>query len=526
MSFLDQQEEFEDIWKSLQAEGEVAGDSRRRLSLKTDFFIIRQGRTGIPILRVELDQDHTVKFDKEDLKPTKQFKVQSSHSESGQQIVEIELQDLLYEEIFLKFATNAVNRIRQLENNLEAAQTLARLLRTWRIAFQGEKPNGLSKEGQIGLYGELKMLEILMGMEAGVLSSVKAWTGPFRGNQDFQIDGIAIEVKTLVQGAPQTFKINSERQLDETFFNALIVAHHKAHRQKGSGQTLPEIVSEIREKMSDDIAALEQFEDKLVLAKYLDSDAALYEEDGYGIVETSYYRVRPGFPRITESQLPLGIGKVTYVLEASACEEYSIDPNTLSEWLKKPDSIAKFDADLMESGEIEFKSSAWKPFGSLPQIGNNDSLTDERREELRAQIEGDTVKAINGGIVKTVAAFLNTSGGELIIGMADDKEILGVEQDCEYQGYGNLDEYQRELFSLLNKNIDGVIDGKVRFKSESHEEGTTFHILVNRSPEAHFARDLEGSLKGKPGLVFYVRRPGSTEKLEPTEWPSYFAEHF
>ena len=92
--------------------------------------------------------------------------------------------------------------------------------------------------------------------------------------------------------------------------------------------------------------------------------------------------------------------------------------------------------------------------------------------------------------------------------------------------YGNLDEYQRELFSLLNKNIDGVIDGKVRFKSKSHEEGTTFHILVNRSPEPHFARDLEGSLKGKPGLVFYVRRPGSTEKLEPTEWPSYFAEHF
>mgnify|MGYP000579628990 FL=1 len=62
MSLLDQQEKFEDIWKSLQAEGEVDGDSRRRLSLKTDFFIVRQGKTGLPILRTELDQDHPVKF--------------------------------------------------------------------------------------------------------------------------------------------------------------------------------------------------------------------------------------------------------------------------------------------------------------------------------------------------------------------------------------------------------------------------------------------------------------------------------
>ena len=526
MSLLDQQDGFEDIWKSLQAEGEVAGDSRRRLSLKTDFHIIRKGRTGIPILQVVGSDDAFVKFDNDDMKATEQFDVRAYVSDNGRQTVEIELKDLLYEDIFVKFATNAVNRIRRLEENQEAAQALVRRLRTWKNAFKGEKPSGLSKAAQIGLYGELKMLETFMGIGVGYLASVKAWTGAEGGPQDFQIDGIAIEVKTLVQAEPQRFKISSARQLDETFFNALLIAHHKAHRQKDSGQTLPEIVSEIRENISDDLAALEQFEDKLVLAKYLDSDAGIYEEYGYGIVETSYYRVRPGFPKITESQLPLGIGKVTYVLEASACEEHSIDPSTLSEWLKKPDAIEKFDADLMESDEIEFKSSAWKPFGSLPPIANAGSLTDERREELHAQMEVDTVKAINGGIVKTVAAFLNTSGGELIIGMADDKQILGVEQDCEYQGYGNLDEYQRELFLLLNKNIDGVIDGKVRFKSVPHEEGTTFHILVNRSPEAHFARDLEGSLKGKPGLVFYVRRPGSTEKLEPTEWASYFATHF
>ncbi len=523
MSLLDQQDEFEDIWESLKAEGEVAGDSRRRLSLKTDFFIVRQGKTGLPILRAELDQDHPVKFNKDDIKPTQQFDINISQSETGQQIVAIELKDLLYEDIFIKFATNTVSRIRKLDKNHEAAEALVRRLRTWRAAFKGERPSGLSRAAQIGLYGELKMLENLMIMGVGVSSSVKAWTGAAQGTQDFQIDGIAIEVKTLVQAEPQRFKINSARQLDETFFNALLIAHHKAHRQKDAGQTLPEIVNVIRENISDDTTALEEFEDKLVLAKYLDSDENLYEEDGYGIVETNYYRVRPGFPKITESQLPLGLGRVTYELEASACEEYSIDPNTLTEWLKKPESIEKFDQSLMETGEREFKGSAWKP---LKPIEISDDVPEEMRKEVLAQAEKEAVRQVNGAIVKTVAGFLNTSGGELIIGMADDTQILGVEQDCEYKEYESFDVYQQALFSLLLENIEGVIDGKVRFETRSHAEGTTFHILVNRSPEPHFARDLQSKTNGKPSLVFYVRRPGSTQKLEPTEWASYFTTHF
>ena len=148
MSLLDQQEEFEDIWKSLQAEGEVAGDSRRRLSQKR-FYIIRKGRTGIPILQVVGSDDAFVKFDNEDMKATEQFDVRAYVSDNGRQTVEIELKDLLYEDIFVKFATNAVSRIRRLEENQEAAQALVRRLRTWKNAFKGQKPVDCQKP-QIG----------------------------------------------------------------------------------------------------------------------------------------------------------------------------------------------------------------------------------------------------------------------------------------------------------------------------------------------------------------------------------------
>ena len=172
--------------------------------------------------------------------------------------------------------------------------------------FQGSETKWIVKSCTNRPLRRIEDVRDFLGIGVGYLASVKAWTGAEGGPQDFQIDGIATEVKTLVQAEPQRFKISSARQLDETFFNALLIAHHKAHRQKDSGQTLPEIVSEIRENISDDIAALEQFEDKLVLAKYLDSDAGIYEEYGYGIVKRAITGFVRAFQRLRRASFPSG----------------------------------------------------------------------------------------------------------------------------------------------------------------------------------------------------------------------------
>jgi len=70
----------------------------------------------------------------------------------------------------------------------------------------------------------------------------------------------------------------------------------------------------------------------------------------------------------------------------------------------------------------------------LKQIEQGESKTIEFKEKLPK----------NNSIVKTVIAFSNTSGGKLIIGVSDDKEIVGI-----------LDE---DIFTLQDKVVSLIFD--------------------------------------------------------------------
>jgi predicted HTH transcriptional regulator len=60
-----------------------------------------------------------------------------------------------------------------------------------------------------------------------------------------------------------------------------------------------------------------------------------------------------------------------------------------------------------ESKSLEFKSTLrW-------------SLKENRRDD----------KGVTHAALKTIAAFLNTEGGDLLIGVADDGSIVGIERD-------------------------------------------------------------------------------------------------
>jgi len=57
-------------------------------------------------------------------------------------------------------------------------------------------------------------------------------------------------------------------------------------------------------------------------------------------------------------------------------------------------------------------------------------------------------------VLKTIAAFLNTEGGDLIIGVNDGREVVGIEQDqFENETPGNYEISVRRVskpFSVTN----------------------------------------------------------------------------
>jgi hypothetical protein len=64
---------------------------------------------------------------------------------------------------------------------------------------------------------------------------------------------------------------------------------------------------------------------------YYEIHRPLYEERGYTIRQENIYRVSGKFPRITENQIPIGVGDVKYSIVLSESEEWRINQETLLE---------------------------------------------------------------------------------------------------------------------------------------------------------------------------------------------------
>ena len=142
-------------------------------------------------------------------------------------------------------------------------------------------------------------------------------------------------------------------------------------------------------------------------------------------------------------------------------------------------------------------------------------------EEARKEASRNPV---NHSIVKTVAAFLNSGGGELVIGMADDLTVTGIEPDLEWLD-ADLDLYQLRLVQLLRENIDELVTNYLSIDFREHDNGTTCHVGVRASPQPRHARKVVGK-KGSKERVFYNRSINSTHQVSTEKIPEFLSDRF
>ena len=208
-----------------------------------------------------------------------------------------------------------------------AAQTRAFLgqLARWQ-KFLSASFDGLSEEAQRGLWGELHFLREHLLPTIGA-AAVNSWKGGERAHQDFQFESSAVEVKTTLAKQPQVVRITSERQLDDSAWDSLFLNVIALDVRDGSGETLPGIVASLRGKLATDAAALEQFEDELLMVGYLDAHVARYADRGYTVRAVGFFRVGPKFPSLVEADMPAGVGDANYALSVAACEPFRVKPD-------------------------------------------------------------------------------------------------------------------------------------------------------------------------------------------------------
>jgi len=110
-----------------------------------------------------------------------------------------------------------------------------------------------------------------------------------------------------------------------------------------------------------------------------------------------------------------------------------------------------------ESITHEFKASLRAPYPNYPEPSVNDNGQQQfimDKEVFKSKVEIHTY--FENIILKTIASFLNTRGGKLVIGVhefANKKQVVGIERE----GFESNDHYERHLIQKLNNTFGAVV---------------------------------------------------------------------
>jgi hypothetical protein len=174
--------------------------------------------------------------------------------------------------------------------------------------------------------------------------------------------------------------------------------------------------------------------------------------------------------------------------------------------------------EVKEAALREYRRFAPDP-AIMPLIAGGESATVEFKEAAaRNPYTGKNDNSMRDNIVKAVAAFMNNSGGALLVGIRDDGSIAGV--DVEYPianpGQANWDGYQLFLADLLNKSLS--LPGAFQYFTISRhpiDGRDVARVQVSPAPQPVYVNN-----------KLYVRAGTQSKELQGPDLITYVQSHW
>ena len=144
-------------------------------------------------------------------------------------------------------------------------------------------------------------------------------------------------------------------------------------------------------------------------------------------------------------------------------------------------------------------------------IRDGESNRLEFKSTLRTNLEtGETDKRMEKAVLKTIVAFLNTDGGNLLIGVDDDGDIIGA----DIQSFENKDKMGLHLTNLIASKIGNSFLPFITFNLIDFDDKVVIRVKCDPCPMPVFYKD--GKIE-----IFYVRSGPRTEELTGMTLISY-----
>lgn len=153
------------------------------------------------------------------------------------------------------------------------------------------------------------------------------------------------------------------------------------------------------------------------------------------------------------------------------------------------------------------------PVKELVARGEGDHL--EFKASMRKDLaSGNVNKELQRGLVAAIAGMLNGDGGVLLVGVADDGTILGIQHDLETLRRPNTDSFKLMLSDLVTDYLGLECLDCVQVGFEDVDGKLICVVHIDRSPKPVFF--VRGS-----DHVFCLRVNNSTRSLDPKDTWNY-----
>lgn len=289
------------------AKGRILGISHPTLRL---FAHDRAGRLS---LRVILPVGHTLK----PISATIGIEVDTDTREGDDPELAFVSRNPSMDPLFLSFVRYSVERTLDAETEKEAVQKLIGAYYTFMEFMEREK--SLGPEALKGLYAELVVMLWLMDQGVDPSSAIMGWKGPYGENKDFVLpDGSAFEVKSAPLNAGQV-RISSIDQLEPNGLLLTLCLVHLEKAQEGvpHAQPLGALIDQISDRLTE--AGADAGLLTVALEHYGLGPSDKENRDVWFVArEPLQYTVLDSFPRISGSEVPSGVSRVSYDISIEA----------------------------------------------------------------------------------------------------------------------------------------------------------------------------------------------------------------
>ena len=183
----------------------------------------------------------------------------------------------------------------------------------------------------------------------------------------------------------------------------------------------------------------------------------------------------------------------------------SINPISDSKTLDKVESMMEIISELSDADRVR----------SI--IRRGEDICTEFKQTLSLDVTKQTKeKYITESALKTICAFFNTNGGDLVIGVDDDFNILGIEKELEKFHKGDPDKFLNTFKDLFKNQIGPEFYPFLEQKIIEINNMKVFLVSCRPTDKEVFMNKID----------FYVRTTPATDKLEGPSQINYIRTRF